>query len=62
MKVIVEKKEKTNGEKIAVVRKNGESPGRGSHQACIGVRVIKLHPTTNETQKHLDFQSKRKFK
>ena len=55
-------KEKSHGEKIEVVREYGESTGRDSGQGCTEVRVIQLRPTTRETQKHLDFQSKRKLK
>ena len=51
--------EKSHGEKIEVVRENGESTGRDSGQGCIVVRVMQLRPTTRETQNHLDFESKK---
>ena len=53
---------KSHGEKTEVVRENGEDTGRDSGKGCIEVRVIRLRPTTRETQNHLDFQSKRKLK
>ena len=54
--------EKSHGEKIDLVRENGESTGRVSGHGYIEVRVIQLHLTTRETQNYLDFQCKRKLK
>ena len=54
--------EKSHGEKIEVVRENGESTGGDSGQGCIEVWVIQLRPSMRETQNHIDFQSKRKRK
>ena len=38
--------EKSHGEKIEVVRENGESTGKDSGQGWIEVRVIQLRPIT----------------
>ena len=55
-------KEKSHGEKIELVRENGESTRRDSGHGYIEVRVIQLYLTTRETRNYLDFQSKRKLK
>ena len=40
--------EKSQGEKIEMVQKNGESTGRNSCKGCIEVQVIQLRSTTGK--------------